>query len=101
METLINTPSKRELLSSAARSYVEKTHLAKQAGDAWHKVIEGLNIQRASVPGLIEAAKEPFPIPVDAGWVIRKIVNWRTYKLVWQLMRTEGFDGIKKRVVRR
>lgn len=101
VEMLLSSPKKRLDLSNAARAFVEQTHLAHRAGDAWQTITSEFKINRRDTTGLIKASRTPLRTVVDLSWIIRKIFEWRTYKRVWQILGNEGLSGLKNRFARR
>lgn len=98
IEILINSVEDRNRLSLAARAYTLETHLENRAGDAWQQLIETLNIDRTEVPGLIEASLLRVKPNINTRWIVSKLLQRRTYGRLRQILKDEGFNGIKKKV---
>ena len=98
IETLINSVEDRKRLSLAARAHTLETHLENRAGDAWQQLIEMLNIDRTDVPGLIEASLLRIKPNVSTRWIVSKLLQRRTYGRLREILKEEGFNGIKKKV---
>lgn len=98
IEILINSVEDRNRLSLAARAYTLETHLENRAGDAWQQLIETLNIDRTEVPGLIEASLLRVKPNINTRWIVSKLLQRRTYGRLRQILKEEGFNGIKKKV---
>ena len=101
IEILLTSPEKRVVLSNDARKFVEETHLARHASQAWQSIVSNLDFNRTPADGLIEAAKPPFKIPSDPIWIAKKLLRLHTYKRVWKILGDEGFAGLKNRLIRR
>lgn len=98
IETLINSVEDRNRLSLAARAYTLETHLENRAGDAWQQLIETLNIDRTEVPGLIEASLLRVNPNINTRWIVSKLLQRKTYGRIREILKEEGFNGIKKKV---
>ena len=98
IETLINSVEDRKRLSLAARAHTLETHLENRAGDAWQQLIEMLNIDRTDVPSLIEASLLRIKPNVSTRWIVSKLLQRRTYGRLREILKEEGFNGIKKKV---
>lgn len=100
IETLIQSADERHRLSSAARTYALKTHLEDHAGDSWQQLLESINIDRNEVPGLVEASVMRVRPNVNARWIFSKLTQRRTYGRIREILKQEGWRGIKKKVSR-
>ena len=100
INNLIQSTEERRRLSNAARKYVIETHLADQAGDAWKVVIDQLNVKRVHIPGLVESSVLHIRPNINALWIIKKLIKWRTYTRALSILKSEGIAGVKKRLAR-
>lgn len=100
IETLINSVEDRNRLSLAAHAYTLETHLENRAGDAWQQLIETLNIDRTEVPGLIEASLLRVNPNINTRWIVSKLLQRKTYGRIREILKEEGFNGIKKKMSR-
>jgi O-antigen biosynthesis protein len=98
IEALINSAEDRNRLSLGARAYTLETHLENRAGDAWQKLLETLDIDRSGVPVFIKASNLHVRPNVNVRWVISKLLQRRTYGRLREILKEEGFNGIKKKV---
>ena len=100
IESLITSTDERIRLAASARQYVADTHLSDKAGQAWQTAIDQLDIQRIRAPGLVQASVNQFKPNINLRWMLKKLLQRRTYARVRVILREEGVAGLAQRFFR-